>query len=660
MGTDRVFLEVLKHRVQSIAEEMASVVARTGYTVFVKETQDFATALASCAGEVFAAPVNIGTTLGIGRPVHRAVSAVDDLEPGDIIITNDPYSTNGMSTHLTDIFLIRPIFVDGRCLCHALAFIHSSDVGGKVPGSISPTSYDIFQEGLRIPPLKLFRAGALNKDIVSLLLRNCRIPDQNWGDLRALLAALQIAQERVAELVGRYGSAALENGISDLLDYAEAQARELIRAIPDGVYESWDYLEADTGRQEMIRIRARMEVKEDRIEVDFSGTAHQVRAAFNLPTCGEKRHYQLVNSFVRFFRTLRPDIPFNSGLVRPICCHAPVGSLLNPVEPAATGVRAATMCRVLDVTMATLAQAAPDMIPSAGAGQGCIVLLMTPDAAAGKIKVGVVQPLVGGSGARPTKDGIDGIDFHNGFTVNIPTEVLETDMPVLVERYGLRPGSGGAGRYRGGCGSELFVRIFTPDTVMTARGMERQLFRPWGRLGGRPGTLFEVALRRAGGEPVQLGKIDELLLQPGDVVEFMTPGGGGYGDPLERDPARVLFDVEAELVSERAALADYGVVMHDGRVDGHATQLERAARVRHVDEFDIGEERETYERRWPDKLQTLIIQSLAQYPVPMRGFLRAQLVERLHSREGGGVDSRAQVDEVLHDLVRSTELRFSP
>ena len=631
MAADPVFLEIFKNRIQAIAEEMANVVLRTGFTVFVKETADFGTFLLSPEGETFGSPVITGVNLSLGIPGEGVISAIPEWHEGDIVIANDPYATAGVSTHLADVFLVKPIFAEGRIIAFGCCFVHSSDVGGKVPGSITPTSYDIFQEGIRIAPVKLYSRGELDERILRIFLDNCRIPEQNWGDLRALMASLHTGERRLHELVARYGRAQVEQGIQDLLGYAERQVRAMIREIPDGEYAFWDYLEGGPGGYP-IRIRCRLVIEGDDLLLDFEGTDPQVRAAFNLPSANKQGHFMFVPTLVRYFRTLDPAIPWNTGMVRMVKNRAPAGSLLNPVPPAAVGVRAATFIRLMDALIGALSLAQPDRLPAVGAGQACIVLLSMDDVRTGKHVVGVVQPICGGSGGRPMRDGIDGMEFSVGYLRNVPAETLETDMPILIERYGLRPDSGGAGRYRGGCGIELAVRVFAPDTVMTARGMERMQFRPWGRLGGLPGSPGAAVKNRGTDGETPTGKIDELLLQPGDTVTFLSQGGGGYGDPYERDPAAVESDVRRGLVSADAARDSYGVVLRAGRVDGEATRARRGGREPSRAAFSFGPERDAFEAVWSDEMQTALNRELMEYPLALRNYLKQRTMSEVDRR----------------------------
>jgi len=654
-------LEIMRHRFQSIAEEMAQTILRTGHTLFVKQTADFGAMLVTRDGELFAIPQKTGVNTMAGLHMATALREVALYEPGDVVICNDPYTTAGMITHLPDIFVWSPVFHGGQVLCFVAAFVHSSDVGGKVPGSVSPTNTEIYQEGLRLPAIKLYRRGILNEDVKDVLFANCRIPEQNWGDISAMLAALAMADRRIQELIARYGIEMVLTGITAVLDHAEMQVRALIRAIPDGRYVFWDYMEGDQFGWPPIRVKLTLDVTGDEILCDFTGTELQVRGAFNLASYNQNGHYMLVIAFVNYFRTLEPGLPSNSGVVRPIRMYSPPGTLLNPDPPAALGVRAATMYRVIDVAMATLGRACPDVLPAAGGGMGAIILVSTRDAASGKLKVSVMQPLRGGSGGRPRQDGIEGTNFQGGWLRNIPNEALEREMPVLVLRYGLRPDSGGAGRFRGGSGVEFTFKAFAPDTTITARGMERYRFHPWGRDGGKHGTLGLTFLRRvAESQPTSIGKVDALVLGPGDVLTFLTQGGGGLGDPLERDPQRVLDDVKAGLASVDAVTRDYGVVLIDGALDAEATAARRA-HVRDArkevdvdaDRYDLGPAREEYERLWTDELQSGVLELAYAQPKGLRSFYREGLAAEIEARDRSGRPTLTSELPALLDQIRT-------
>ncbi|HLN12350.1 MAG TPA: hydantoinase B/oxoprolinase family protein [bacterium] len=640
--TNPVMLEVLRNRFQAIAEEMASLVLRAGHTVFVKETSDFGAALVSTRGEVVCAPVNTGVALMVGVPCDVAIERAQDLgvEPGDVFISNDVWGTGGMATHLPDIYVWKPIFHEGQVICYAWAFVHSSDVGGIVPGSIAPSSNEIYQEGIRIPVSKLFRCGELNRELLNLIMANCRIPDQNWGDIKAMVSGLTRAEQRVEALVDRYGVETVRAGIVDVLDYAEEQAREEFAKVPDGTYVFWDYMEGDSGGGRAIRMKVRMVVDGGGVTLDFSDTDPQTRQSYNLPSHSRRGHWQFVFSLVGFLRSVRAGITYNSGLARPVALEIPRGSVLNPEPGVSVGNRSATQIRLVDVIMGALAQARPETIPAAGAGQGSIFLLRVPDPNTGQSKVSVIQPLCGGSGGRPTKDGIDGIDFSIGYLRNIPVESIEADMPVRIRRYRLREDSGGAGRFRGGVGLEIEMQVLAPEATVTSRAMDRYNFRPWGRLGGRPGARGYTLLNPGTPAERSIGKIDVLQLEYGDVIRIGTPGGGGYGDPLERDPADVAADVRRGVLSANSAAREYDVVLRsDATVDDAATQTRRAARRAArgpLRDFDFGPEREEYERVWSDTLVTGLVRALDPYPPKMRTLLRERVCRAIDAETAAG------------------------
>lgn len=538
------WLETLRNRYHAIVDEMSIVLMRTGHTVFIKETGDFSCALVTPTGEVFCAPTRLGMIRIVGMNMATAIEAAGHPEEGDIWIANDPWTTGGMSTHLPDVFLWQPVLLDGELLCYVWSFIHVSDIGGRVPGSISPASAEIFEEGLIIPPVRLYQKGELNREILSLVLANTRIENQVWGDIKAAVAALNIGKRRILELARRYGGTELSQGQEGLIEWASERAGELFRRIPNGQYHFWDYMEGVPGVQDPFRIAVTLEARDGRVHLDFTGTSRQVACAYNIPTGGQGPHYYLTTALVTLLRTWDRNIPYNGGLVRPVSVSLPAGSVVNPSRGAAIGVRAATMHRIYDVVMGCLAQALPGAIPAAGAGQGPVVVLSVPSDLPGKRKVSVVQPLRGGSGARPKFDGVDGVDITVGSGRNIPTEVLEREMPLRIVRYGLRPDSGGKGTYRGGLGLELEFEVLCDGAKVTCRGLERHYFRPWGLAGGRPGALGRTQLNRGRPGERDIGRFDLLELQRGDRLYFATPGGGGYGLVSERSPEAILADVD--------------------------------------------------------------------------------------------------------------------
>jgi N-methylhydantoinase B len=623
MTVDKVLLEVLNNRFTGVVEEMGYVIHRAAFTTFVKETWDFDSALLTPDGEVFAYPRNIGVTNMLCIDLAPAIGCFDEYQPGDVILTNDPFYTKGMCTHLPDYMLYRPLFEDGKIVCFAWCFVHSSDVGGMVPGSIAPSADDKMQEGVTIPPVKLFKAGVLDEEIRRLVLANCRIPEQNWGDLRALLAALSIAEKRLHDIFQRYGTENVETIIRGLIDYAELRARDVFSAIPDGEYPFSDYLEGDSFGTYHTRIKLKMTVRGSDVELDFGGTDPQVPAAFNVPTFGKLNQF-LVLGIVNFLRTSDPHIPFNRGMVRPVAIKVPEGSLLNPTRFAATGVRYTTALRISDVVMGALSEAVPERIPAAGAGQMGILTLSDVEPQTGSYKLHVLEPLQGGSGGRPTKDGIDGVNFSGGALRNAPVESLELDAPILVTRYSLAD-EVAPGKFRGGAGVVFECQLLSPHALITSRGWDRFRMRAWGRFGGSPGELGQTVRIDRLGNSRSISKIDVLKLDPGETVRVTSPSGGGYGNPLDRDPQRVWQDVQNGFVTTPQARTQYGVVLDSNGIDVEATrQARNALQAKQGDggAFSYGEERKDYESGLPERVQDLVAELLSKFPAATRQQLR--------------------------------------
>lgn len=651
MPTDKVLLEILNNHFTGIVEEMGFVIHRASFTVFVKETWDFDSALVTPEGEVFAYPRNIGVTNMLGIDMGPAIRCIEDFEPGDVIVTNDPHTTRGMCTHLPDIMLFKPLFFEGRILCFAWCFVHASDVGGLVPGSIAPTAFDRFQEGLVIPPTKLFKAGELNKELLDIILANCRIPEQNWGDIKALIAALTICERRVGQLVGQYGIDTVSRGMYQLIDYCESRGRRIIAAVPDGAYEFSDYVELDFVSPYALRVKVRVVVEGEELLLDFTGTDTQVRAAMNLPTYGRPNQW-VVLGLVNFLRTSDRAMPVNRGILRSVSVHIPEGSFLNPAPFVATGVRHVTGYRVSDVVLGALSQAVPDQIPAAGSGQTAIVLYAHLDPQSGGYRVNVLQPMQGGCGGRPIKDGIDGSNFSSGSLRNVPTESIELEAPIIVNRYML-VNEAAAGEYRGGTAETFEFQSLVPNAIVTARGMDRFKLRPYGREGAEPGTLGQALLNPGTEQEADIGKIDILKLSPGDVVRITSPGGGGYGAPVDRDPASVRKDVADGFVTLEQARETYGVELVNGEVDEAETAIRRARlhEQRSGEPFVFGAERIAYERRLPAWIQDTVAELLSGYPAASRHFLRDRLYGEVERDAALGSQPKDVFKRKLEEII---------
>jgi len=644
--TDKVFLEILNNRFSGITSEMGHIIHKASFTPFIKEAWDFGEALVTTKGEIFGYPRDIGVGFMVAALMEDAIRTFDSFEPGDVIISNDHETSGGLCTHLPDIHLLKPYFRDGKLICFTWTFIHSSDIGGLVPGSIALVAQDIYQEGLRIPITKLYHAGVLNRDVMSIYLANCRISRHNRGDLQAMLSAMEVAERRLDETIDRYGIDRVSAGIDDLLDYGEARAREVISRVPDGDYEMVDYLELDGTDLPPARIKLNLQVRGTGIHLDFTGTDAQLQVALNMPTLGKNHHFINAGIF-NYIYAVDSSVPINRGILRPVSVNIPQGCLLNPEHTVAVGVRFATTVRIMEMIFGALSLATDGIkptpaeigrrVPAAGAGLLGVVLIALNDPVTGALKVNVIQPMWGGSGARPVKDGLDGADFAAGYLRNIPAETTEAELPLLVRGYKLSSKPPAPGKWRGGLGIEMEFQVFTPQSLLTARGMERFHFRPWGRKGGSAGTLGEAFVDVDTDKPHSIGKIVRAQeLVPHQVVRIVTPNGGGYGNPLDREPSRVLTDVLDGYIDREAASLLYGVVLNGDEVDATATEKARRAlraTQKEIREFDFGPERDEFERVFSNELQDELERLLRKFPPGQRQYWKGRVWKQLRKQE---------------------------
>ncbi len=628
---DPVRTEVMRNRFAAIAEEASNVAYRTAYTTFVKQTQDFQVALASVDGEFFAYPMRSGVTSSVCQNVRGLADEIGlhRLQPGDVVISNDPFSGDALCTHTMDIHLLRPVFRDGQVVALAWAFIHATDIGGSVAGSIAPSNYEVFQEGVRIRPNLLYRAGVLNEQLWHFFADNSRIPDLIWGDLQAMLSGLALLERRMQELCDRYGAADVLASVADVTLLSELKARQAIRRLTPGHYEFCDYLEA-AGGGEPIFMHAAMAVGDGTLAMDFTGSDPQVMQAVNFTT-SERAHPFLCMPVINYIQTVEPTVPMTGGIIRPISTFAPPGTLMSARFPAAMGNRWVAVMRVYDTILGCLNQAVPGALCAAGSGQAGIISVSAPDEATGKRHVSVVEPFIGGSGGRSHADGIDGIDQPVAFLRSAPVEVVETETDLLIRRWHYEPGSAAPGRHRGGYGIRIEMENRGLPAIMTVRGLDRFHLQPWGVAGGAAGRSATTTLQSAAGEERDIGKIDVLHLAPADTLRMVTPSGGGFGDPWTRDPALVLAEVLDALITEAQARTEYGVAIAEGAVDGPATARLRAEPRPAPAPFDLGPARLAIAARWPDDARAALATAALQAPDGLRAHrlatLRAKLVD---------------------------------
>lgn len=630
---DQTNLRVFANHVRAAAENMAYTLQRTAHSAFVKETEDFTVMLMNRKGETFGVPMGLGATWYPGLTWSRVIDMVGDYRPGDVAFTNDPYSGH-VATHAPDTHLWKPVFHEGEIIAWTGGHIHNTDMGGAVPASLSRALTEIHQEGIRFPPMKLVREGVFDDTILRIMTTNVRKPDLNLGDIKALVGALNTGERKILAMVKKFGKQAFLEGAEALLDHAEAQARSILRSMPDGTWEFVDYADEDSVEANPCRLKLTLTIRGDEAVLDFTGSDPQLGSSLNVPSGGDPRHTMLLVGVYYVLYTLNPNILLNTGLTRPFTCIAPKGSVLNPVHPAAVGMRSLTCARLRSVIFGAFSQAVPERLPAAPAGNNCIVNVMTTDERTGRTVLAAVNPVVGGGGGMPHRDGTNGSGADAAYLKNTPIEITETEVPIEFLRYGLARDSGGAGRWRGGLATEMAFRVFAPGSRITARNRDRSFFRPWGVLGGRAAGLSDMVLNPGTDRYLRLGNIDTAVLQPGDVLEIRSAGGGGRGNPLERETWRVARDVERGYVSVEAAERDYGVVISGGVIDEEATARLRSLTGAHAGHFHFGPEREGYEAQWTPAAYALLTEILAGLPIHWRFFAKTEIFRRMKDRAG--------------------------
>lgn len=570
---DPVTLEVLHGQLDSAAQEMQVTILKSSHSTIVSESLDATSALFDRRGRTIAQAVAIPIHLGVLAELGRRFAETypeGTAEPGDIYAVNDPYAGG---THLPDIGVAAPVFHASRLVGFVITMTHHQDIGGSVPGSAGIKVHDHFAEGLRVPMLKLVNGGEPNEEVIRLMMANSRTPENMRGDLNAQMAACRTGVQRFGEICAHWGTTTVERGIASLLDYAERLTRLEIEKIPDGDYEFTDYLDDDgsSPEAEPITFRCGMTVQGSDIHFDFTGTSDQVRTAINnVP-------YSAVSAIYFAVRTLTGDTaPNNDGCYRPVTCHMPEGSIINPRFPAPINARAVALRRVMDTVLGVMAQAIPERMTAANCGQSSLIHIGTVIAETGRRVVATVGgPWMGGLGARSGKDGIDVTDHDASNVYHLPVEVSEAELPVLIHRVELWTDSGGAGEWRGGLGYFEEFEWLQGEGAATVK-RDRHKFPPWGLNGGHAGPLCRTELARSGQRSQPLPPKGGLRLQPGDRIRLWTTGSGGHGSPLKRDPERVLADVLDRRVSPEQAEMAYGVILDGARVDWKATECLRA------------------------------------------------------------------------------------
>ena len=628
MPIDQVTLQIFANHCSAAAETTARTLLRTAHSTFVRESEDFTIGIVSPTGQTFASPFSFGATWFVGLDYGAALDMIDEYHQDDICLTNDPYS-GFVCTHSPDMHLWKPVFYAGELICFIAGHIHNTDVGGAVPASLSRTLTEVHQEGIRIPPSKIYTRGVLNEELLNIMLANVRMPEQNWGDLKAQAAAMNTGEQKVHEIVRRFGVETFREGAKELLDLAEQQARNLIRKIPDGEYFFADYMDEDAPGGYPARIAVNLTVDDDEVVFDFTGSDPQLASSLNIPTGGDERHVLMMIGLVYVLYTIDPTILRNAGLSRAARCILPEGSIVNPQFPAAVGMRSLGTVRVMSALFGAFAQALPDVLQAGPGGGGTLVNVRTTDNRTGRQVMANVSPITAGAGGSADGDGAEGNGHNESFFKNTPVEINEAETPIKVLAYSLAPDSGGPGKFRGGLATSLTFQVFSPNTTITARNRDRVRFTPYGIAGGAAGASSEFMLNPGTDKEVSLGNTDVVIVNPGDVARFTGAGGGGWGSPLERPTERVLTDVRRGFVSVPGAKRDYGVVIVDNEVDIAATEELRTERAASASDDFFGHSpgRVEFESRWTLNAYDKLTEVLWSLPVNWRFYAKQKIFE---------------------------------
>jgi N-methylhydantoinase B len=568
---DAVLTEIVRNGVIAVTEEMKTNLMRTAYNMIVYEALDFTVGLYTPQGETISIGLGLPSFIrGMAETVKAKLAhfGADGLEPGDILVTNDAYTTG---SHLYHFTFTLPIFHRRKLSGFACCMAHWTDVGGVLGG----VTTDIYAEGLQVPILKYARAGVVNRDLVDVIRMNVRIPERAMGDLRAQITAVKTGERRFLELLERYGRDEVLGAIANIMDQSEAAARARTRTIPDGVYEAQSFMDddgVDIGRP--VPIKVRVVKKGEQMTIDLSEVSKQVRGFYN---SGATTGYSCAQVAYKCL-TSPADYPINEGSFRSLKVVLAPGTVVSAVKPAAMRWWMTFPMTVVDTVFRAMEPAIPERTIAAHHADLCVALVNGISPKDGRFFIGGIGPLGGGFGAKRGEDGVSAtVCMNDGDTHNHPVEQMEAKYPMLFERHALREDSGGPGRYRGGLGSEQVVQARSPININVQ--VDRVHCAPWGLGGGLPGAGNQVTLRLGGKEIGDLPNAKVLMkrLDPGDAITIRAGGGGGFGPPHERDAERVAQDVRQGYVSLRAAAESYGVVLDPQtlEVDQAATRQRR-------------------------------------------------------------------------------------
>ncbi|HBY97171.1 MAG: hydantoinase B/oxoprolinase family protein [Ardenticatenaceae bacterium] len=574
-GADPITMQVVRYALEQVAGAMGRTLVRTSRSTIIKEIEDISCAVFDRFGNTVAQAHHAPMLLtGFEIPSRELLSHYrpDELHEGDVIILNNPYQGG---QHLMDIIAFTPVRLDGELIGFVGSMAHHADMGGAVAGGVAGGLTEIYLEGLRFSFTKLYKHGREDREIFGILENNVRVPDKTLGDIRAQASAGFVGARRLRQIHEKYGPDIVQQCMAMLLDYSERRIRAGLREITDGLYTGVDFVDDDGTSDRPIRVQVNLHKQGDRVRVDFEGTDPATPGNVNCPlaTTHAATYYALI-------AVIDPHVPPNSGCYRPFQVEAEPGLVVNPQMPHAVGSRTNTSAKICEAMIRTLTEALPGRGMAGSHGQVSTCAFAGYHPCTGRRFV-YIDIQGGGSGGRPIRDGRDGQDCHLARFKNTPVEAAEMEHPVRVERYEFIPDSGGAGTFRGALGVRRDIRLLAGD-VSFARYGDRHRFRPAGIFGGKDGVPGRFLLNPDSQQERVLKSKGVDRLQQNDLVSLRLPGGAGYGDPLERDPALVLRDVRDGKISLDAALREYGVVLdsRNWRVDEAATEAERAQRGR--------------------------------------------------------------------------------
>lgn len=574
MKVDPITLEVIRHRLIAASRDIRRVVERAAYSPILYEVVDFSCGIldsdAKLVAETPGLPIFLANLSDAVVATYHTIGR-ENLKPGDIILCNDPY--NGGGTHCPDLVVLCPAFFEGEIRGWAAFRGHTVDMGGIYPGGWYSNTTEVFQEGFRLPPVRLMMEGEPNEDVFRLIRANTRVPDAVLGDIRGMIAAVRTGSKRLVEVIEDYDLEVTLAALNEILDQGDKMSRTAIRRIPNGTYSAEAILDGDGNDDapldDKLQLKVTITVEDEEMTVDFTGTDRQCRGPMNVPepsTISSARYgFKIVTT---------PDLPNNEGFFRPLKIVIPEGSLLKPRFPAATAMWPTPTTTIPDLILKALAPAIPDRIRAGHFGDSMANFIYGTDPRTGRYYV-CAEGDAGGHGGKPDEDGEPALfSMDLGDTYNVPAEVVEVRYPWRVERFELQQDSGGAGQFRGGLGVRRDYHIIGHEAGLTVTTDRVKYTPPWGLFGGKDGKPSITAIYRKDGNEERWRKISNLPLYEDEVVSFQTGGGGGYGSPLERDPQTVLQDVINGYVSVTKAKEDYGVVIDENemKVDMNATE----------------------------------------------------------------------------------------